>query len=321
MCCRSQVNEITQVGLEAIAAAFAYGAAAVRFLLRAKPRHDVAGLRQTIALAEPILAGLGFAGARVATIETDDPDALGEALRAIEPMDGARQARDLRRRRREARRGAACAARTARRRAGAGRRDRAAGRRAVRHGRGQCRGLHAVSLLRLGLPDRRAVGRSGAADAALCRGRLRAMRAVPGDLPGEGHQLTPQIDFRAATAPSARASSRRSRSSASVCGKPFGVKSSVERVAAKLERQALDVQGFQDAARRHQDVRRLPRRRHGGRAASIRSARRRARSCAPPTIICASASRPAQERELRREDRARPPRRTIACSSSSAPAR
>ncbi|TMJ70013.1 MAG: 4Fe-4S dicluster domain-containing protein, partial [Alphaproteobacteria bacterium] len=38
------VNEVTQIGLETIAAAFAYGAAAVRLLLRAKPRHDVTGL-------------------------------------------------------------------------------------------------------------------------------------------------------------------------------------------------------------------------------------------------------------------------------------
>ena len=80
------VNEVTQVGLETIAAAFAYGAMAVRFLLRAKPRHDVAGLAQTIALAEPILAGLGFGTNRVATIETDDPEALGAALRAIAEM-------------------------------------------------------------------------------------------------------------------------------------------------------------------------------------------------------------------------------------------
>jgi len=84
-----RVNEVTQIGLEAIAAAFAYGAAAVRFLLRAKPRHDVAGLARTIALAEPILAGLGFDGARVSTIETDDPDMLGGALRAMAPMEGA----------------------------------------------------------------------------------------------------------------------------------------------------------------------------------------------------------------------------------------
>ena len=78
------VNEVTQVGLEALAAALAYGASAVRLLLRAKPRHDVTGLRKTLALAEPILAGLGFGAGRAATIETDDPDALGEALRAIE---------------------------------------------------------------------------------------------------------------------------------------------------------------------------------------------------------------------------------------------
>ena len=55
-----EVNEVTQVGLEAIAAAFAYGASALRFLIRAKPRHDIAGLTQTLALAEAILAGLGF---------------------------------------------------------------------------------------------------------------------------------------------------------------------------------------------------------------------------------------------------------------------
>jgi ferredoxin len=77
------VNEVTQVGLEAVAAAFAYGAAAVRFLLRGKLRHDVSGLRRTIALAEPILAGLGFGQDRVGTIETDDPFALGEMLRAV----------------------------------------------------------------------------------------------------------------------------------------------------------------------------------------------------------------------------------------------
>jgi ferredoxin len=77
------VNEVTQIGLECLAAAFAYGAAAARILLRAKPRHDPAGLYQTIALTEAILAGLGLAGARIGTIETDDPFALGEALRGL----------------------------------------------------------------------------------------------------------------------------------------------------------------------------------------------------------------------------------------------
>ena len=79
------VNEVTQVGLEAIAAAFAYGTAGVRFLLRAKSLHDVTGLSQTIAMADAILSGLGFSGRRVSMIETDDPDALGEALRGIGP--------------------------------------------------------------------------------------------------------------------------------------------------------------------------------------------------------------------------------------------
>jgi ferredoxin len=80
------VNELTQVGLEAVIGAFAHGASAIRFLLRAKPRHEVTGLLQTIAMAEAILAGLGFDGHRVATIETDDPDALGTQLGGIEML-------------------------------------------------------------------------------------------------------------------------------------------------------------------------------------------------------------------------------------------
>ncbi|MET0539573.1 MAG: 4Fe-4S dicluster domain-containing protein, partial [Xanthobacteraceae bacterium] len=78
------VNEVTQIGLEAIAAAFAYGASAMRLLLRAKPRHDVTGLVKMLALAEPILVGLGFGSGRIGTIETDDPESLGEALRSFD---------------------------------------------------------------------------------------------------------------------------------------------------------------------------------------------------------------------------------------------
>lgn len=79
------VNEMTQIGLETVAAAFAHGASSVRFLTRARPRHDMSGLARMLALAEPILAGLGFGHGRAATIETDDPFALGGALRGIEP--------------------------------------------------------------------------------------------------------------------------------------------------------------------------------------------------------------------------------------------
>ncbi len=76
------LNEVTQVGIEAIAAAFAFGASALCLLVRARPRHEIAGLRQTLALAQQILVGLGFGTDRLILIETDDPDELGARLRA-----------------------------------------------------------------------------------------------------------------------------------------------------------------------------------------------------------------------------------------------
>ncbi|MGO4713371.1 4Fe-4S binding protein [Bradyrhizobium sp. 2TAF24] len=79
------VNEVTEVGLEAVIAAFAYGAAAIRFLVRARPRHDIAGLHHTIAMAGTITSGLGLTGRRIEAIATDDPDALDAALRTIAP--------------------------------------------------------------------------------------------------------------------------------------------------------------------------------------------------------------------------------------------
>jgi ferredoxin len=74
------VNEVTQVGPEAAAAAFAYGAAGLRLLTRAKPRHDLSGLHRTAATANAALAALGYGTGLVSTIETDDPDALRSAL-------------------------------------------------------------------------------------------------------------------------------------------------------------------------------------------------------------------------------------------------
>jgi ferredoxin len=82
------VNEATQVGIETIAAAFAYGAAGVRFLLRERPRHDITGLARTLAFVHPILEGLGLGAHRVDVIETDDPDVLGEATRGIDAAPG-----------------------------------------------------------------------------------------------------------------------------------------------------------------------------------------------------------------------------------------
>jgi ferredoxin len=77
-----RVNEVTQVGLEAIAAAVAYGCRAVRLLTRRMPRHDIAGLRATVETAKLVLSGLGYGADAIGLIETDDPDSLTEALRA-----------------------------------------------------------------------------------------------------------------------------------------------------------------------------------------------------------------------------------------------
>src|SRR5262249_61819850 len=52
-------------------------------------RRAVPCLAKRLALAVPTLAGLGFGAGRAATIETDDPFALGDALRAIVPSDAA----------------------------------------------------------------------------------------------------------------------------------------------------------------------------------------------------------------------------------------
>ena len=80
-----QVNEITQIGPELLAAALAYGAESVAILGRAKAKHDLAGLERTIATAASIATGLGYGETVIRLIETDDPDQLARAF------DGAAQ--------------------------------------------------------------------------------------------------------------------------------------------------------------------------------------------------------------------------------------
>jgi ferredoxin len=229
-----KVNEVTQVGLEAIAAAFAYGAAAVRFLLRAKPRHDVAGLNKTLALAAPILAGLGFDGQRIATIETDDPDALGTASRDLAPMAGVERPASFA--------------------AVGSKRD--VMRLALRE-------LHAVAPALvdvIALPEGAPFGTLdiNVEGCTLC---LSCVSACPtGALSDDPEQpmlrftedacvqcglcqatcpekvikLRPQINFHAATS-APRIVKQEEPALCIVCNKPFGVKSTVDRITAKLE--------------------------------------------------------------------------------------
>jgi ferredoxin len=77
-----QVNETTQIGLETLAAAFAYGAASVQVLTRSKPRHDVSGLATNVGLANTLVAGLGLGNDRAGIIDTDDPDDMVARLHA-----------------------------------------------------------------------------------------------------------------------------------------------------------------------------------------------------------------------------------------------
>jgi ferredoxin len=228
------VNEVTQLGLEAVAAAFAYGACAVRFLIRARPRHEVTGLRRTLALAEPIIMGLGFDGDRLGTIETDDPDALGAALRAIAPMPPApRPATFLP----------------------------AGGKRDVL--RVALRELHAAAPAPIDvvpLPEQAPFG-AVEIDTDGCTLCLACVAACPtGALADNPEQpmlrfaedacvqcglcratcpekvitLKPQLDFRAATGPP-RVLKQEQPFCCIRCGKPFGVRSAIERVIAKLK--------------------------------------------------------------------------------------
>jgi ferredoxin len=228
------VNEVTQVGLEAVAAAFAYGAAAVRFLLRGKLRHDVSGLRRTIALAEPILAGLGFGQDRVGTIETDDPFALGEMLRAVAVAEPAPRPasflpvgpkRDvLRLALRELHRAAPAPVDVVPLPEGApfG---------AVElnvEGCTLCLACVAACPTGALLDDPERPMLRFAEDACVQCGLCKAT------CPEKVISLRPQLDFRAATAAS-RVLKQEEPFLCIRCNKPFGTRSTIERVAAKLE--------------------------------------------------------------------------------------
>jgi ferredoxin len=78
------VNEVTAVGLEVILAGFAYGAAGLWFSLRGKPKHDVSSLHTTIDTARSLLRNLGFGDGIVGSIETDDPDVLVQDIRSAQ---------------------------------------------------------------------------------------------------------------------------------------------------------------------------------------------------------------------------------------------
>jgi ferredoxin len=228
------VNEITQVGLESVAAAFAYGASAMRFLLRARPLHDVSGLLRTMALADPILTGLGFGAGRIATIEADDPDLLLEALRAIPSMAPAPRPASfhpLGAKRSVLRFALSELHRAAPDPVGVIALPQGAPFGAVEIDVGGCTlCLSCVSACPTGAlrddPERPMLRfvEDACVQCGLCQATC----------PEHVITLKPQIDFDAARAP-ARILKEEEPFCCIRCGKPFGVKSTIDRVAAKLE--------------------------------------------------------------------------------------
>jgi ferredoxin len=79
------VNEITQLGIEAWTAPFAWGAAAVRALGSAKPKHEFSGIAANITIANLLTHALGYGPDVCGLIEADDPDILASALGELVP--------------------------------------------------------------------------------------------------------------------------------------------------------------------------------------------------------------------------------------------
>ena len=225
------VNEVSQVGIETIAAAFAYGASAIRFLLRERPRHDTTGLTKTIALAEPILAALGFGS--VAAIATDDPDALSAALAVIQARVPSRRPANFL--------------------------SIGPKREVMQHALRELHRAAPTPVDVIGLPQDAPFG-AVEIDAAGCTLCLACVGACPTGALGDDPErpllrftedacvqcglckatcpekvitLKPQLDFRAATAMS-RVLKEEEPFHCIRCGKPFGVKSTIERVIGKL---------------------------------------------------------------------------------------
>ena len=230
------INEVTQTGIEFAAAAFAYGASALRFLTREKPRHDTTSLMQTVELMQAVLPGLGLDENCIDVIAADDPDRLLQDLRGIEarewlkkpasflPVGGTREMKLLALR--ELQRAAPIAANHIALPKGA-----PFGKVEINvEGCTLC--LACVSACPTGAlgdnPDKPALTFSEAAcvQCGLCQATC----------PEKVISLVPQIDFGAITAP-ARVLKEEEPFHCVSCGKPFGTRSTIDRIIAKLESQ------------------------------------------------------------------------------------
>ncbi len=81
------VEESAQLGFETLAGAFAYGAAALVLLTPPRKADELAGLRATAGYVAATLDGLGYGAGRLEELAADDPEALEAALWSLAPPE------------------------------------------------------------------------------------------------------------------------------------------------------------------------------------------------------------------------------------------
>src|SRR5207237_9291623 len=77
------LNEVTQVGFDVLALAFAYGAGQVVLLAPPERRDELAPLVGQAELAEAMLEGQGFGAGRLHILVEADPETVENALHAL----------------------------------------------------------------------------------------------------------------------------------------------------------------------------------------------------------------------------------------------
>lgn len=75
-----EINEVKQLGIEALTAALAYGAAGVRLLLRNMPKNGAAALTSTAEIAGIVATALGYGDHAVTLVHADTPGELAQRL-------------------------------------------------------------------------------------------------------------------------------------------------------------------------------------------------------------------------------------------------
>jgi ferredoxin len=229
-----RVNEITQIGLETFAAALAFGASAIRVIGRAKPKHDLSGLTRNLDYANALAGALGYGEARAALIETDDPDALNAALSKITPGPNVAQPARFR--------------------------PMGAGRPLLRQTIGELHAAAPVPVANVAMPPRAPFG-TVHVDTEGCTLCLACVSACPVSALGDNPErptltfqedlcvqcglcaatcpekvitLEPRVDFDAWKG-GRRVVKQEEPFHCIACAKPFGVRSTIEKIAAKLE--------------------------------------------------------------------------------------